>query len=241
MEVDYDLLHQIHNSLILQTEMRNKKERGPKQIVFAQNAEKKLAEELEAAKEVLTKTRLSSNEKELQLEEREAKIKDLGGKLNTADSNKEFQLLKDRIAADEQANSVLSDEILELLEKIDTLEAKHKEAGANCEKAKEETKKIIQKIKEQTASLEQELEEVAKHIKELESQLKGDFVTDYRRLVDGRAEEALAETDLQTCGSCNTKYNTQTLSQLMLRKPVFCGSCQCLMYFTKATAAAAAE
>ena len=241
MEVDYDLLHRIHNTLILQEELARKKERGPKQIVVAQNAEKKIAEEVTEAQETLTKAKLAASDKQLQLDEREAKIKELGNKLNTADSNKEFQLLKDRIAADEQANSVLADEIFEQLEKIDVLEASSKTAKENLVTAESETKKIIQKIKDQDASLEVHLAEVAENLKELESQLKGDFVSDYRRLVAGRGEEALAETDMETCGGCHTKFNTQTLSLLMMRKAVFCGSCQCLMYFTKETSATISE
>lgn len=238
MEVDYDLLHRIHNTLILQAELVRKKERGPRQIVIAQNAEKKIDEEVTTAQETLKKAKLSSSAKQLQLDEREAKIKDLGNKLNTADSNKEFQLLKDRIAADEQANSVLSDEILEQLEKIDVLEANLKTAKENLETATSETKKIIQKIKDQDASLETHLVEVAENLKQLESQLEGDYVAAYRRLIAGRGEDGLAETDMETCGGCHTKFNTQTLSQLMMRKAVFCGSCQCLMYFTKETSAA---
>ncbi len=50
------------------------------------------------------------------------RIVDLEGKLNTAASNREFSLLKEQIAADEQANSVLSDEILEALEQLDLMQ-----------------------------------------------------------------------------------------------------------------------
>ncbi len=75
--------------------------------------------------------------KQLQLREREARIKDLQVKLNTCSSNREYQALKEQIAADQQANSVLSDEILEALERIDVLQAEFTKIQADRDKAAE--------------------------------------------------------------------------------------------------------
>ena len=54
----------------------------------------------------------------------------LKAKLNAAASNREYQALKDQIAADQMAGSVLADEILEALEKIDELAAVSRRAAA---------------------------------------------------------------------------------------------------------------
>ena len=56
--------------------------------------------------------RVEADSKQLQMKEREEKIVNLQGKLNAAKENREYQALKDQIAADKQANVVLSDEIL---------------------------------------------------------------------------------------------------------------------------------
>ena len=103
------------------TDIGERMERGPRKVKIVMANEANFAEELENAKQKLLDLRKASNAKQLQLSEREAKIEDLKIKLNTCESNKEFQLLKDRIAADLQANSVLQDEILEQLEKLDVL------------------------------------------------------------------------------------------------------------------------
>ena len=73
---------------------------------------------------------MAADQKQLQLKAGEEKIKDLKRKLNAAASNREYQILKEQIAADEMANSVLEDEILEALEKIDQFQAKIAEAEA---------------------------------------------------------------------------------------------------------------
>ena len=77
---------------------------------------------------------LACDAKQLQLRSREDKIKDLDAKLKTAASNREFSLLKEQIAADKQANEVLSDEILEGLEYIDELAAVVQAASEELER-----------------------------------------------------------------------------------------------------------
>ncbi len=70
-------------------------------------------------------------------------------KLNAAQSNREYQAFRDQIAADEMANSVLADEILEGLEKIDELQKIAAEAEQTVLKAKDEVAKSQQQVRDQ--------------------------------------------------------------------------------------------
>ena len=230
MEVDYSLLRTIHRTLKQKSALQERIEKGPRQIALAENAEKKFVEEWEAGKRAKTKTQMLADEKQLQLTEREGRIEVLRGKLNAAESNREYQLLKDQIAADEQANSVLSDEILELLERLDKLEQDVQTAADHLALAKQETAKVRSRIDAEIATLKQDLQDVIQDLKDRESRLKGDYAAEYRRLVTVRGEEALAETDMQTCGQCCTRITTQMMSELMMKKPVFCKSCGSLLY-----------
>ena len=74
--------------------------------------------------------RVATDQKQLQLKSDEQKIKDHRAKLNAAASNREYQILKEQIAADEMTNSVLEDEIIEAMEKVDQLQATIAEAEA---------------------------------------------------------------------------------------------------------------
>ena len=71
---------------------------------------------------------------------REDRIEDLKAKLNTAASNREYDTLKEQIAADQQANAVLSDEILEGLEQLDVLEQQVSASDEECKKTEAEQK-----------------------------------------------------------------------------------------------------
>ena len=112
-------LHHVHECL---AELRSRLARGPAQVRASEAKLQRLEKEVAEAKEAVTKCKLATAERELQFKERENRILDIQGKLNSCTNNKEYQALIERIAADEQANSVLSDEILELYEKISSLE-----------------------------------------------------------------------------------------------------------------------
>ncbi len=230
MSLDYDLLKSLHLKLRLITDIDERIRKGPIKVKVVRSNEAGFLQSLEEAKEKLLTLRKASNEKQMQLGEREAKIEDLKGKLNACDSNKEFQLLKDRIAADTQANSVLQDEILEQLERLDVLQAEKEAAEKNYEKAQADTKSVEAKVQSELKEFKQEKIRVSTELAEAEKTIPIDLVTEYRRLVKGKGEDALGSTDTHTCGNCNQQISKQFVADLTLRKPVFCQGCGCLMY-----------
>jgi len=230
VSLDYALLRKLHHQLRTLTDINERIEKGPRKIKVVSANEANFLKELEEAKANLLELRKASNAKQMQLSEREAKIEDLKGKLNSCDSNKEFQLLKDRIAADEQANSVLQDEILEQLEKLDVLTEEADTAKANYEKSQAETKSVSDQVTSEIKELEAEKARVEGELAETEKGIPIDLRELYRRLVAGKGEEALGSTNTETCGNCNQTLTQQTVSELMMSKPVFCKGCGCWMY-----------
>ena len=117
-------------------------------------------DEVEKAKQNVVTTKMAADDKQLHLGTREAKIESLKQKLNACDSNKEYQLLTDAIAADQQANSVLSDEILEMLERIDQLENELAEENKELEKAIAEMEAVKKRVAESGTQFKAELSEI---------------------------------------------------------------------------------
>ena len=237
MSIDYELLRVLHHKLRLRTEYESQINRAPIKIRLVRETETKLEQEFTGAKDNLTRARMNADERQLQLSGREAKVEDLKNRRNAAESNKEYQLLNEQIAADEQANSVLSDEIFELLEKIDELESVSKSAQENLEKAKSETRNSVEKIEKDLVISKSQLAEVNEAIAKLESQLPIDVKAEYQRLVKSRADEALSESNEETCGNCNQRLTAQIKTDLNVRKAVFCNGCGSLMYIASRTAA----
>lgn len=220
-------LHRIHRQL---ADLRSRLERGPRQIKAAEANVNKADQDLLAAKENVKRTRLTADQKELQLREREGRISDVKAKLNACSTNREYQAFLEQIAADEQANSVLSDEILELFDKVTELQDVVKELTSNKGKFEEELAAVRKRIDESRAALELDVARLSDELAAAEARLPADFRRDYDRVAKSRGEEALAPLEGQTCGGCYQTLTAQTINELMLSKPIFCKSCGCILY-----------
>jgi predicted nucleic acid-binding Zn-ribbon protein len=225
-------LHRIHRQL---TDLRERLARGPKQIAAGEANTKRAENDLAQAKTDYKNARVAADDKQLQLKSREMRLKDLQVKLNQAQSNKEFQAIKEQMAADNQANSVLSDEILEALEHMDTLQGNIATAEQNLAKAKEEVVKVRTRVNEQQQGLETELARVLNELADAEKQLPEDFKAEYLRLTSARGEDAMAVVDGNCCGGCFQMITANMESNLHLEKPVFCQTCGRLLYLAEDT------
>ncbi|QDU26039.1 Putative zinc ribbon domain protein [Anatilimnocola aggregata] len=221
------ILHRIHQQI---ADLQDRLQRGPKQVRAAEANVKKCEAELATSKDVYRAAKMSSDEKQLQLKQREAKLLDLQGKLNTANSNKEYQLLKDQIAADKQASSVLADEILESLERLDVLQANIKSAEEALSKNRDEEAKVRARVGSQQELLEGDLGRYSNELADAQNLIEGDFKDNYLRLSKSMGADALAPVEGETCGGCNQSLTPHLIDQLRLNKPVFCKSCGRLLY-----------
>lgn len=230
MTVSAEILRQLHRIHRQRSDLLDRLERGPKQVDARRGSVKALQAEVEAAQERLLKTRKAARERQRQLDDRESRVHELQGKLNACGSNKEFQSLKEQIAADEQANSVLSDEILELLEKADQIEQEIQRTQQGVSTAESELQKTIERVDTERQMLENELSRVNDDLGLVEAKLSGDFRVEYERLAKARGPGALAPVEDGCCGGCNQTITHQTINNLMMNRPTFCPSCGSLLY-----------
>jgi uncharacterized protein len=223
-------LHELHHILQQVAQIRERIARCPKQLLAAETVFKKLETDVLQIKEINKQAKIACDDKQLQLKQREARMLDLRSKLHQAESNQVYQLVKDQIAADQQANSVLADEILEALEKLEEYQIQIQTANANVVKGREELEKTKQRITLQLQQFETELAGWTAKLTAAEDCLPEDFRIEYNRVVKTRAEESLASVDGDNCSGCCQTLTPQTLNEIHLGKPVLCKSCARLLY-----------
>ncbi len=221
-------LHRIHRQL---SDLRGRLARCPIRITAARNRVATNEQTVEEFQEAIKNTKMTADRKQLQLRESENKIAVTEGRLNAAKTNEEFQIFKEQIAAAEMANSVMADEILEALEKVDQLEKKAEEARRMTESAKADLAKVESEVEQQREELESEIARVLVMLEGVEKDVPADIRADYKRVVKARGEEALASVVNGYCSQCNVQLRIQTVSDLKLGKPVFCSSCGAFLYF----------
>lgn len=227
---DPELLSRLHRILRQHQDLMGRVRRCPLKVNAARKLEEDAVKVLEDLRSAAKATRLAADQKQLQLNEREARVQNLIVKRNGCETNREYQLLSDQIAADEQANSIQGDEIFELLERVDSIKAKIAEEGILVEKAKEATLRAQAAADEEMSLLQQDLKEVRKELIEAEKSLAPDIRDRFRRMVESMGENALAPVDDGCCGNCHTVLIAQSQSDLILKKAVFCRSCGSLLY-----------
>lgn len=233
MNIRAEALRELHRFHRQQSDLKSRLSRGPRQIQQMEVIVQQSTDELARRKDQLRQARIAADGKQLQLRQREARIADLQGKLNACASNREYQALKEQIAADHQANRVLEDEILESLEKLDLLQARISEAETGLAKALKDLDACRSRVSEAQEGLELELARVTRELDEVENRLPADFRKEYRRIAAVRGEDALAQVDGEVCGGCNQTLTAQTMNDLRMERLVACKSCGCLLYIAE--------
>ena len=224
------LMGRLHSLHLQVNELEGQLERGPRQLKAGEAIVSQVQEELENARQSVKSAIIACDDKQLQLKSREDGIEALKAKLNTANSNKEFELLKEQIAADEQANSVQSDEILEGLERIDQL---HEIVAAAEKELKEKTKEHETRTKTVEGRMEivkADLEHVCNELVKSESEVPSNMRSEYKRLTSSRGDEALAPIEDGSCGGCNQTLTTQMVDRVRLGYLTDCPCCSAWLY-----------
>jgi predicted nucleic acid-binding Zn-ribbon protein len=220
-------LHRLHQQL---ADLRERIERGPKQVRMRQANVTQAEEKLAHAHAEVKAARMSADQKQLQLKTGETKISDLKSKLNAAQTNREYQALKEQIAAAEMANSVLADEILEAFEKVDQLKLGIAESEQTLARTKEELAKAQQTLKSQEETLIGDQRRVEENLKDAEQALPTDFRETYYRVVKAKGQDAMAQVEGESCGGCHQSLTTNMINDLLMSRVVFCKICGRLLY-----------
>lgn len=225
-------LHRIHGQL---AELRGRHERGPKQIRAHEASLANLQAELEKARDAVKQTRMMVDKKQLELKTAEQRVLDWKVKLNTCQSNKEYQALQEQIAAAEMAGSVLSDEILEGMERIDVLEQAVVVALEHVAAGQAELAKVRERVEHDAGLIQGDIQRLEGELATTESTLPSDFRTDYNRVVKGKGEDGMSPVEDGVCNGCGKQITLNMQNELLLSKPVFCRSCGRLLYVPEMT------
>lgn len=220
-------LHQLHTKL---REAQEKLDRGPKQLTARNQLIEKKKADLDAKRQRLKQLRMGADQKSLQLKTNEAKIGELRTKLNQASTNREYDIIRHQIDADTMANSVLEDEILEALEKVDQAQIEIKQAEADIAATEKDRDRFAADFKAVEGDLQRQATELIAAIRQVERILPGDVAPTYQKLVQVHGAKAMAPVEGRACTNCYVGLTSQNYVELKSGKPLFCKSCGVLLY-----------
>jgi len=220
-------LHRIHRQL---TDLRERLERGPKQVRAAEASVQQQENNLAAVDAESKAIRMAADAKQGELRASEEKVRELESQLKTASSNREYQILKDQIAAKKVTNSLLDDEILERWDKLDQFKQKIVQAQAAVARAREKVDAVRSEVQKNEPLIRGDIQRLEAELKQCEAALPATVRELYNRVVRHRGEDALAAVENEYCSGCHQHVPLNVCAEIKLSHPQFCKTCGRLLY-----------
>ncbi|MBY0586322.1 hypothetical protein K2X85_04050 [bacterium] len=224
-----EVLREIYLARVELTDLREQIKRAPLQLKAKENEVAKIKARIAAEKEEAKKVRVEADSRELSLKQAESRIRDLKGKLNVAESNKEYQVIQDEIKRIAGENDKLQDEILEKITLEEEMRATVKASEAELSLAETEFAKYKEVVDYKIEKLKGQVGILSDQIKKLEPQL-GDSQGDYQRMVAAKGDMGLADCVNGTCQGCFSEQPPQSWQELLNGRPFKCRTCGALMF-----------
>jgi predicted nucleic acid-binding Zn-ribbon protein len=221
---------QLHELLIQLKEIQDQLSRGPRQIKARQTRIADAETQLTAREHELKESRAAADRKNLELRTKETHLSDLQGKLNTASSNREYDIIRGQMDADRAAKAVLEDEILEWLDRVDARQKDIAESRKLIKDAQEESRHFATDFEQKAAGLHQQEAQLKAQIAEAEKVVPGEVKAQYKRLVDAYGAEAMASVANGVCNQCYVSITSQNKVLINGGKVLFCSSCGRMLY-----------
>ncbi len=190
--------------------------------------EKTLAEEKHEEKMAVQK---EIDRKELDLKANEGEITKYNVQLNSIKTNKEYSALVSEIGSKKADMSVLEDEILNTMSKLETANQEYEKATERLKSEEESLKELISSVDSEIKEADSEIEKIKDEQKKYIEMLDEHSLKHYNRLSNIKGGKAIAPVVGNVCGGCFMNIRTQTLNALMSGKDlVFCQSCSRILY-----------
>lgn len=187
---------------------------------------------LKTKEDELKAMQLKRKDRELDLETKEKEVKKYQTQLLQIKTNKEYMSLQKQIAGLKADNSVLEDEILELLEKVDKVRQAVSQDKENLvaeeNRWQEETKKIDREI----GQIEERIAFLGRQRTELCANVEKTLLAKYERILKAKSGLAFVPVVGETCGGCHKVVPPQVINETRMKdKMITCEFCARLLYW----------
>lgn len=220
-------LHRLHRHA---EDLRTQINRGPQTIKAHQEKTAKLEELLHQAQDSIKKLKVTLHEKDVSLKAQQQVVAKHEKQLNEVTSRKEYDALRSEIENDRKACTKIEDEMLVVMEEIETRNLQIPEYEKSVKKGKEDTARVIDDVQTRRNQFTDLLNEALKSIREVETSLPEDVKALYARLVAAKGDSAMSSVQDRTCSACYTEITAQNQNDLLQEKLVLCKNCGRILY-----------
>ncbi len=186
---------------------------------------------MNAAEDELKTLRVSKNEKENEMQTKEERISKLQGDLYQIKNNKEYQALQQEIDSIKADVSLIEEEIINFLDKIEAAQAKVETEKKGFEGERQTSEKEKEAIKAKEKEITDRLNGLRAEREKFVTEIDANIRVRYERILENRGRVALARINGDICGECNLTLRPQIINEAQLKQNlVFCENCARMLY-----------
>lgn len=231
LKQDLELLYELQNYDIKIAKFQAEIENAPTLIEEKRKEieEKKLKAEEE--KKAYIDMNSLKKEKEALLDSKEKMINKYSSELNTVKSNDTYKALLLEIEKAKADKSVVEDEILELMVKIEAEAEILKKRETEVKNFEQETLKAIADIENSSKKNEEEIKALEKEKESYKIKINKDVLEQYERIREGRDGQGICLIDGESCGGCSMVLRPQLINQACkYTELVYCDNCSRILF-----------
>jgi predicted nucleic acid-binding Zn-ribbon protein len=189
-------------------------------------------ETVEAVTSELQTAESRRRELEATLETEGTKMKDRRMRLNRVRNERELLALRHEIEVGKEANQLVEEEVLALLEKIDTLSAGKQQADDALSRAEHDAAGKIEEGRARIGMLRGEIESAREGRAQLAKALDPQLLRRYEQIFERRAGVAVVEARGGVCTGCHRNLPPQFYNELQRSEDVrSCPSCHRILFW----------
>jgi predicted nucleic acid-binding Zn-ribbon protein len=194
---------------------------------------------LETAKKDLTTFQLAKKQKEMDLDTREGAIRKHSGELNAVKTNEAYRALTGEIDKAKQEKSILEDELLILMEKIDQASKIWKDKESSAKSIEDGLQGQISTLEGKQKDLETQAEQKHKEREEVITALPAKLREPYESLREHKRTNAVVPIRNGQCTGCHMSVSPNLANEVNRGlKLMTCESCARIVYIEEAPVAA---
>ncbi|MFH1369320.1 MAG: C4-type zinc ribbon domain-containing protein [Elusimicrobiota bacterium] len=185
----------------------------------------------DSLKNEITQLQVTKRQKELELEGQETEIKKHTSELNSIKKNDAYKALLSEIEESNHAKSLLENEILEIMEKIDVESKEVRERERQNRQEEAHVQVEISKLEIELNGLNGEVSKLDSERQEFAKNVPDNLQKKYDYIREGRSGLAIVYIDGENCSGCHIALRPQIINEVFKEQDfVYCDSCSRILY-----------
>ncbi|MDD5475820.1 MAG: C4-type zinc ribbon domain-containing protein [Syntrophales bacterium] len=181
--------------------------------------------------------RKDHHQKELDLTKGLERIKKTKGRLLEVKTNKEYEAALKEIESTSEANGKIEDEIIVLLDEIDTTLNLVKAETSEIAKHRKKYEREAALIEEELASIDSRLQEKLQEQEKIRSRIASALIKKFDLIRGRRNGKAVVAVRHEVCDGCHMNIPPQMFNDLIRSETlILCPHCSRIIYFEELTA-----